>query len=227
MKEEYTCDTYPSIGKKYNGEKAIISLTSWKKRINTVSKTIYSLIKNCPGFHIVLVLSEEEFPEKTLPNDLKLFVANNLIEVLWVYKNYKVFKKFIFTMNKYKTVPIICADDDCLYLTNYAEDLYNTWLKCPNMIINRLSYINSGQGLLFPPNCFNGIDLLTLKHKHLNLTSVDCYILALCKKLKIQIYFECKNKITAQHTNISPIDMSRFTKKEHKKLIMELYKKLC
>lgn len=29
MKEEYTCDTYPSLGKKYNGEKAIISLTSW------------------------------------------------------------------------------------------------------------------------------------------------------------------------------------------------------
>jgi hypothetical protein len=59
MKEEYTAETYPSFGKKYNGEKAIISLTSWRARINTVAKTIYSLIKQCPGFHIVLVLSEE------------------------------------------------------------------------------------------------------------------------------------------------------------------------
>lgn len=60
--------------KQYNGEKAIISLTSWKKRINTVSQTIFSLVKQCPGFHIVLVLSEEEFPEKEkeLPEELQL-----------------------------------------------------------------------------------------------------------------------------------------------------------
>lgn len=57
MKSKYKCS-----GKVYASEKAIISLTSWKKRIGTVSKTLYSLIKQCPGFHIVLVLSEEEFP---------------------------------------------------------------------------------------------------------------------------------------------------------------------
>ena len=50
--------------KQYNGEKAIISLTSWKARINTVGLTLFSLYKRCPGFHIVLVLSEEEFPKK-------------------------------------------------------------------------------------------------------------------------------------------------------------------
>ena len=63
---EYDRDVnpYPSSGKKYNGEKAIISLTSWKARIGTVAKTIFSLVKQCPGFHIVLVLSEEEFPQK-------------------------------------------------------------------------------------------------------------------------------------------------------------------
>ena len=27
MREEYTKETYPSFGKKYNGEKAIISMT--------------------------------------------------------------------------------------------------------------------------------------------------------------------------------------------------------
>ena len=82
--EEYTAETYPSFGKKYNNEKAIISLTSWKARINTVSKTLFSLLKQCPGFHIVLVLSEEEFPKMMdeLPENLKLFVDNELIEVL-------------------------------------------------------------------------------------------------------------------------------------------------
>ena len=68
--------------KSYCNEPAIISLTSWRGRINSVSKTLYSLIKQCPGFHIVLVLSEEEFPkkEKELPSDLLAFVDNDLIE---------------------------------------------------------------------------------------------------------------------------------------------------
>lgn len=109
--------------KQYNGEKAIISLTSWKARINTVSKTIYSILKMCPGFHVVLCLSSEEFPNKEaeLPENLILFVDNDLIEILWVEKNYKAFKKVLFTMNKYDNVPVISADDDCLYICNYAK----------------------------------------------------------------------------------------------------------
>lgn len=115
----------------YNGEKAIISLTSWKARINTVGKTLYSLLKMCPGFHIVLVLSEEEFPKKEeeLPEELMLFVDNDLIEILWVYKNYKAFKKVLFTMDKYRDVPVISADDDCIYIINYAQELYDIWLN--------------------------------------------------------------------------------------------------
>lgn len=146
--------------KEYQGEKAIISLTSWKARINTVGKTIYSLIKNCPGFHIVLVLSEEEFPqkEKELPEDLMLFVNNNLIEILWVYKNYKSLKKVLFTMDKYRDVPVISADDDCLYTCNYAEDLYAEWLNNQNKIItmrdHRLVKRISGPSTLYYPYCF-------------------------------------------------------------------------
>ncbi len=121
----------------YNGEKAIISLTSWKARINTVGKTLYSLLKMCPGFHIVLVLSEEEFPKKEeeLPEELMLFVDNDLIEILWVYKNYKAFKKVLFTMDKYRDVPVISADDDCIYIINYAQELYDIWLKNKNCFI--------------------------------------------------------------------------------------------
>lgn len=161
MREEYTRENYPSFGKKYAGEKAIISLTSWKARIDTVSKTLYSLIKQCPGFHIVLVLSEEEFPKMmdNLPTNLKLFVKNNLIEVLWVYKNYKSFKKWIFTADKYRDVPIITADDGCIYIRNYAEELYNAWEKSKDAIISSVKikkeniyFGGSGSGIIFPPN---------------------------------------------------------------------------
>ena len=136
---EYNRDTnpYPSFGKKYNSERAIISLTSWKARINTVSKTLFSLLKQCPGFHIVLVLSEEEFPKMMdeLPENLKLFIDNELIEILWVYKNYKSFKKVLFTMDKYRDVPVISADDDCIYTCNYAQELYDKWKETTHPVI--------------------------------------------------------------------------------------------
>lgn len=138
VREEYTRETYPSFGKKYNGEKAIISLTSWRARINTVSKTLFSLIQQCPGFHIVLVLSEEEFPKmcEELPDNLMLFVENEMIELLWVYKNYKSFKKVLFTMDKYRDVPVISADDDCIYTCNYAQELYDKWTENKNAIVS-------------------------------------------------------------------------------------------
>lgn len=42
------------------GKKAVIALTSWKKRINTVGLTIYNLFETCgPDYHIVLTLAEE------------------------------------------------------------------------------------------------------------------------------------------------------------------------
>ena len=166
--EEYTVETYPSFGKKYNSEKAIISLTSWKARINTVSKTIYSLLKQCPGFHIVLVLSEEEFPKMMdeLPDNLKLFVDNELVEVLWVYKNYRSFKKWIFTADKYRDIPIISADDDCIYTCNYAQELYDKWAEnkeCKVCIYsnNSSKFITEGPCTLYKLNkffidkCFN------------------------------------------------------------------------
>lgn len=164
-REEYTRDNYPTSGKKYNGEKAIISLTSWRARINTVDKTIYSLIKQCPGFHIVLVLSEEEFPkrEEELPERLMLFVENEMIELLWVYKNYKSFKKVLFTMDKYREVPVISADDDCIYRFNYAEQLYQNWLSDKKAFVTYycIRYCGTphtgGYATLHTPYCYGDV----------------------------------------------------------------------
>lgn len=218
MKEEYTCDTYPSIGKKYNGEKAIISLTSWKARINTVGKTLFSLIKQCPGFHIVLVLSEEEFPlmEKELPKDLMLFVNNKFIEILWVYKNYKAFKKVLFTMDKYRDVPVISADDDCIYTCNYAQELYQKWIFDKNKIVCNSPGNNfgfkwpNGPYTLYPPYCFNnyGIALLHINEKIKN-NSDDAYYGFLIKKLNLQIIGIYKKKFILFHDNLKGISDDR------------------
>jgi len=184
--------------KQYNGEKAIISLTSWKARINTVCKTLFSLIDQCPGFHIVLVLSEEEFPKKEdeLPENLKIFIDNDLIEVLWVYKNYKSFKKVLFTMDKYRNVPVISADDGCIYVRNYAEELYQNWLSHPNEIISEAKFTHkrmlmggSGCGILFPPRIFIDFDLDLLDFIIDYTLNDDLFYSCLAKKFNKTFFF--------------------------------------
>ena len=205
VREEYTKETYPSFGKKYNSERAIISLTSWKARINTVSKTLYSLLTQCPGFHIVLVLSEEEFPKMMdeLPENLKLFVDNELIEVLWVYKNYKSFKKVLFTMDKYRTVPVISADDDCIYTCNYAQELYDAWTKDKYSILANETHkdkyfiwASGGVGVIFPPYIFGKYGIFYLTNQTLLMTNHDDLFFGILSK-KLDIDFKknplCKN----------------------------------
>lgn len=165
--------------KQYQGEKAIISLTSWKARIKTVGLTIYSLLKNCPGFHIVLCLSEEEFPAKEaeLPDDINLLANCNKIEILWVRKNYKAFKKILFTMDKYRDVPIISADDDCLYICNYADDLYAHYVNDPKCIYtinaHRTTGFQHGPATIYPPYAFIHLGLELLQYDDIVNTNHD------------------------------------------------------
>lgn len=198
--------------KQYNNEKAIISLTSWKARINTVHKTIFSLIKNCPGFHIVLVLSEEEFPQKEneLPEDLTNLINNNLIEVLWVYKNYKAFKKIAFTLRKYKEVPVISADDDCIYITNYAQNLYDAWLKLKCNVIRYTStkrFMTQG-----PCSLYWNIDfpIETVSDDKIKESKDDYFYAEYLKSKNITIYCcEYKSIPVIFHDDIQPISKNQ------------------
>jgi hypothetical protein len=127
------------------------------------------LIEKCKGFHIVLVLSSEEFPlkEKELPeNILKL---HDYFELLWVEKNYKAFKKVLFTMDKYRDVPVISADDDCVYKINYAEELYKRWTAHKNSFVTYMSCggVNTwGFATLFPPYIFKDYGLKMIENMY-------------------------------------------------------------
>ncbi len=196
--------------KEYQGEKAIISLTSWKARINTASKTIYSLIKSCPGFHIVLTLSEDEFPQKEKELPENLLSLSDYFEILWVKKNYKSFKKFAFTLKKYKGVPVISADDDCLYVLNYAQNLYDEWLKTKENVIRytfTTRFITQGPCTLywninFPVEQISDSIIQTSKDdnfyaEHLKQKGVNIHC---CKYTKLPIIF---------HDDIQPISKNQ------------------
>lgn len=216
-KEEYNSDTnpYPSFGKKYAGEKAIISLTSWTARINTCSKTIYSLLKQCPGFHIILVLSEEEFPKMLdeLPDNLKLFVDNELIEIMFVYKNYKSFKKVLFTMDKYRDVPVISADDDCIYTCNYAQELYDKWSSLKNKNCGIRYEWGAKTQMQGPTSLYYGFSdkvvclIKSLSTKTIERSEDDIFLGLFLKKEKLKIEFVHKTtkKPYKFHDEIKPM----------------------
>lgn len=208
--------------KQYNGETGIISLTSWKARINVVSKTIFSLIKNCPNFHIVLVLSEEEFPHKEneLPNDLRLLINNELIEVMWVYKNYKALKKIYFTIQKYPNVPVISADDDCFYTCNYAQELYDKWTNEKENVYTYYTNLQwngpIGQCTLYPPKLFSKFTEEDKKNVEHYLNNDDWFFKKFLNKNDIKIiglhdYYPFKF-----HTKISPLNPGQYTEVQYR-----------
>lgn len=99
----------------------VVTMTSWRKRIKNVSIPIVSLLMNTiKPRSIELNLSEEEFPNKEadLPETLLLLAETTCLNINWVGKNTKSFKKLIPTLKKYwneKDLRIFTADDDIIY----------------------------------------------------------------------------------------------------------------
>ena len=113
-------------------EKVIVSLTSWKKRINNAHKSIEILINNTyKPDKIILNLAVEEFPKKNLelPKSILRLLNFNNFEIFWVYKNNNVFKKLIPTINRFKTDLIITIDDDVIYPFDLIENVIKNFIK--------------------------------------------------------------------------------------------------
>lgn len=105
----------------------IVSMTSWKKRIQYVSRSIFQMhTQTIKPLKIYLTLSMDEFPnkEQDLPQDL-ILLHNVLPEftIKWVKENTKAFKKLIPVLHEHinDNVWILTIDDDVFYAKNYIE----------------------------------------------------------------------------------------------------------
>ena len=178
-------ETYPKDNIKEPTQNLIVSLTSYPKRINYIHDCINSLFnQTIEPEKIILVLAEEEFPnkEKDLPENLINFIKRGL-EIQW-YSNIKSYKKLIPVLEKYPNKVIVTADDDNIYKIGWLENLYKSYKKKPNMIhctrAHRIIFDKNKQvekyknwsmnisnvnpsfnnfftgvgGVLYPPNCF-------------------------------------------------------------------------
>lgn len=163
------------------GNRIIISLTTYGKRIHDVHLTIESLFRQTlmPN-KIILWLAEDEFKDKELPIFLKKLMEKGL--EIGYCKDLKSYKKIVPTLKKYSNDLAITVDDDIIYSPDLIENLYNNHLKNKNAVIcsrvhrykiknnQLLSYNNwekecvnlrenifltSGGGTLFPPESFD------------------------------------------------------------------------
>lgn len=178
----------------YNGEKAVISLTTWKKRIDTVYKTIQNLVDTCPGFHICLTLSTDEFSQKEAELPESLMKLSDKFEILWIKDNIKCFKKVLFAIDAYRNIPVISADDDCIYHENYAEILYNAWLTDKASMwtykrdtATKIFYFGHGPACLYPPYCFRTYGLRLLSNDIVDTNHDDIYYGVLAKFMGISV----------------------------------------
>lgn len=146
------------------GLKGIISLTSWRGRIATAGLTIFNLMKTCDGFKVALTLSSDEFPGKLgdLPDDIRLLAETRAIDLIWAEKDYKSFKKVLFAMKRYPGLPVVSADDDCLYLYDYASELYDRWRDNRDAIVTQTTGagIPWGYATLHPPMAYDLDELI-------------------------------------------------------------------
>ena len=113
----------------------IISLTSYPARINTVNKTIETLLnQSMKADKVILWLAPEQFPnkEKDLPPQL-LALCNKGLTIDW-YHDIKSYKKLIPALKKYPDSMIITADDDLKYDKNWLKILYDSYIKNPEDI---------------------------------------------------------------------------------------------
>lgn len=116
--------------------KVIVCLTSYHERLKNCSRSIFSILNGTyKDVKIVLTLYKDDV--KFIPEDLKLLIDNNIIELIIAEENYKPHLKYFYVMKKYKDFPIITIDDDVQYYPDTVENLVNCYKKYPNCISAR------------------------------------------------------------------------------------------
>ena len=129
---KYSCPVVKTSGvtEKKRTPELIVSLTSFPPRINTVEKTIRTLLsQTLKPDRVILWLAINQFPNKEndLPKAL-LALKQFGLEIAFC-EDLRSYKKLIPTMQKYPDAVIITTDDDIYYSLDTIESLYTSYLE--------------------------------------------------------------------------------------------------
>lgn len=134
-KSHFNCPTVKDIGVTNNKRdtKVIVSLTTFPGRINSVHKTISTLLtQTLKPDEVILWLAEAQFPKKELPEQLTNLQQYGLT-IKWC-EDLRSYKKLIPALEEYPNDIIITVDDDLYYAEDTVETLYNSYIKYPKNI---------------------------------------------------------------------------------------------
>ena len=118
----------------------VLSLTTWRKRVNTtgLKYVLMTMLrqKTTANYKVVLVLSEDEFADRKIPDwlvELEGLVDN--FEILWTKENTRAYKKYFPTRRKYPDEDICALDDDSPLHSNFVEAMVSLLKKHPDRYI--------------------------------------------------------------------------------------------
>lgn len=111
----------------------IVSLTSYPARIQTVDKTIKTLLnQSYKPSKVILWLASTQFPHKEhdLPKKL-LALCEKGLTISWYKHDIKSYKKLIPTYKNFPDSIIVTADDDIVYSRDWLKLLVDSYVKHP------------------------------------------------------------------------------------------------
>ena len=131
--------TESGITKDKRTPKLIVSLTTFPARIDTVYKTITTLMQQTlKPDEIVLWLADSQFPDRKLPENLTRLQQFGL-SIKWC-EDIRSYKKLIPSLIEYPDDIIVTVDDDNYYDPKLLETLYGSYLKNPECIHARQAF---------------------------------------------------------------------------------------
>ncbi len=113
----------------------IVSLTTYPARINTVHKTINTLLtQSLQPDRIILWLGNSQFPQKDKQLPENLIKLKKLGLEIRYCEDLKSYKKLIPTLKNFPDDIIVTVDDDVYYENDMLESLYNAYINNPKNI---------------------------------------------------------------------------------------------
>lgn len=116
----------------------VVSMTSYPERMKTIKPCLESLLgQSYSNFVIELYLSKDEFPcgLGDIDSSLRdLIINSGRIHLEFVDNDLKSHKKYFYSMQKHRDLPIITVDDDVIYNEHMVQKLVNSYLLYPDSI---------------------------------------------------------------------------------------------
>jgi hypothetical protein len=116
-------------------DELVVSLTSFPVRIGKLHRVIRGLLaQSLQPRKIVLYLSLEEFPDRTVPKELAALTSDQF-EIRFVEGNLRPYKKLLYALTDFPGATILTVDDDNLYPSDCLERLWQASVANPRTVI--------------------------------------------------------------------------------------------